>query len=628
MRPAATAPWTPQLGAWPADGGFRFRVWAPERQRVELVINPRTSAETHGLERSSDGFHNGYVAAAAGARYAYLLDGDGPFPDPASRSQPDGVHGPSALVDPRAFRWSDAEWRGVPLEDLLIYEAHVGTFSPEGTYKGLADRLEHLSRLGVTALELMPVADFPGRRNWGYDGVDLFAPAASYGSPDDLRSLVDAAHRHGLAVLLDVVYNHFGPDGAYISKFSPYYLTDKHHTPWGQAFNLDGPHAAHVRSFFIENALHWIQEYHMDGLRLDAAHALVDEGPRHFLQELSECVHASVDTRKVVLIAEDNRNLTVGVTPASAGGWGFDATWSDDFHHQVRRSTTADTDPYFQAFSGSTRDLATTIRRGWFYSGHSSSFRGQLHESEPAGVPPQQIVVCLQNHDQVGNLASGERLNQSVDPAVFRALTALLLFIPETPLVFMGQEWAASSPFLYFTDHEPALGALVTDGRRAELSNKFSAFADPATREHIPDPQADTTFHASKLDWHERARQPHAGIERLHRALIALRSQDSAFRIKPDESPIEVAALDADTIGLLRAPATGSELLLIVRLRGSGVVDAGAWDAIPPGAEWRIDLTTEAPEFAETPQPPSIERASPRLTLHFPGPAAVILRRA
>ena len=523
MMPAATAPWTPQIGAWPADGGFRFRVWAPERQRVELVINPRSSAEeTHRLERSSDGFHDGHFAAAAGARYAYLLDGEGPLPDPASRSQPEGVHGPSSLVDPSAFRWSDAQWRGLPLEDLIIYEAHVGTFSPEGTYAGLTERLNHLSSLGVTALELMPLAEFPGRRNWGYDGVDLFAPAASYGSPDDLRRLVDAAHRHGLAVLVDVVYNHFGPEGAYISRFSPYYFSDRHHTPWGQAVNLDGLHATQVRSFFIENALHWIHEYHMDGLRLDATHALIDDGPHHFLQELNERVHASVDTRKVVLIAEDNRNLAVYVTPPSAGGWGFDATWSDDFHHQVRRSTTADADPYFQAFSGSTPDLATTIRRGWFYSGQSSPSRGQPRGSEPAGVPPRQIVVCLQNHDQVGNRATGERLNQQVDPAVFRALTALLLFVPETPLLFMGQEWAASSPFLYFTDHEPELGALVTNGRRAELSDKFSAFADPAMRERIPDPQDDSTFRASKLDWQERAREPHAGVERLHRALVAL----------------------------------------------------------------------------------------------------------
>ncbi|RPI57028.1 MAG: malto-oligosyltrehalose trehalohydrolase [Acidobacteria bacterium] len=626
--PTPTVLWTPQLGAWPADGGFRFRVWAPGRQRVELVIGPRSPAERrHTLEPSSDGVHSGLFDAANGERYAYLLDGEGPFPDPASRSQPDGVHAPSALVDPRAFRWSDATWRGVPLDDLIIYEAHVGTFSPEGTYAGLVDRLEYLSQLGVTAVELMPVADFPGRRNWGYDGVDLFAPARCYGSPDDLRRLVDAAHHHGMAVLLDVVYNHFGPDGAYLAKFSPYYFSSTHHTPWGRAVNLDGPHAGQVRSFFIENALHWIHEYHMDGLRLDATHALIDDSARHFLQELTERVHASVDTRHVALVAEDDRNLAVCVTPVSEGGWGLDAMWSDDVHHQVRRLTAGDADGYFQDYSGSTHDLATTIRRGWFYSGQHSNYRGQPRGTDPAGVPLQRIVICLQNHDQVGNRAFGERLSQQIDPAVFRALTALLLFAPETPLLFMGQEWAASSPFLYFTDHEPELGTLVTRGRRAEFS-KFSAFADPRTRERIPDPQADSTFAASRLDWPERAREPHAGIERLYRTLIALRKQDPAFRDRSGDRAFEVAALDADSLGLIRRPGAGLDLLMIVRLRGAGMVDAGAWDAIPAGSRWRIDLTTEAAAFADAPQAPAIEHVSHRLMLHFSRPAAAILRKA
>ncbi len=627
MRPAASEPWTPQLGAWPADGGFRFRVWAPERHRVELIVDPYSGTrQTHGLDRSGDGFFIGHVNAAAGARYSYVLDGDGPFPDPASRFQPDGVHGPSALIDPRAFHWSDADWHGRPLEDLIIYEAHVGTFSPEGTYAGLTDRLEHLSALGVTAIELMPVADFAGQRNWGYDGVDLFAPARAYGSPDDLRRLVDAAHRWGLAVLLDVVYNHIGPDGAYLSRFSPYYFSDTHHTPWGRAVNLDGPHAAAVRTFFLENALHWIHEYHIDGLRLDATHALVDDSRRHFLRELGERVRASLDTRMVVLIAEDNRNLARYVTHTSDDGLGLDATWSDDFHHQVRRAATDDSDPYFQAFSGSTIDLATTIRRGWFYTGQRSSALNQGAETE-SDVPPHRVVVCLQNHDQVGNRATGERLNRQVDPAVFRALTALLLFIPETPLLFMGQEWAASTPFLYFTDHEPELGALVADGRREELSRKFLAFADRDTSARIPDPQAETTFLASRLDWTERAREPHAGVERLHRQLIALRRNDPAFRAGSSARSCEVAALGEDTIGLLRRSPSGSELLLIVRLRGTGAVDAGTWDAIATGSDWRMEMHTEAPEFAEAPQPATIERHVPGLVVHFPGPAGVILRR-
>ena len=619
--------WTPQLGAWPSAGGFRFRVWAPERPRVEVVLDPGASSERmHTLERTADGFHAALLDAGAGTRYAYHLDGAGVFPDPASRFQPDGVHGPSALVDPTRFEWSDAGWRGVPLDELVIYEAHVGTFSPEGTFAGAIDRLEHLRRLGVTALELMPVAGFPGRRNWGYDGVDLFAPARAYGSPDDLRRLVDAAHRCGLAVLLDVVYNHLGPDGAYLSQFSPYYYSATHHTPWGQAINLDGPHAHHVRGFFIENALHWIHEYHIDGLRLDATHALIDHSPRHFLQELAATVHASTPARPATIIAEDDRNLAVCVTPASEGGWGLDAVWADDFHHHVRRLTAGDTDGYFQDYSGSTRDLAATIRRGWSYTGQHSAYRGGPRGTDPAGVPPARMVICLQNHDQVGNRAFGERLNHQIDPAVFRAVSALLLLAPETPLLFMGQEWAASSPFLYFTDHEPGLGALVTAGRRAEFS-KFRAFADLAARGRIPDPQAESTFAASRLDWQEHTREPHAGVERLYRALIALRRGDPALRDAARERAFEVTAPDESSLALLRRSPGGAELLLIVRLRGAGVVEAGQWPAIAPGSEWRIDLTTEAPEFTGESDALPIQPGARGLALSFQRPGAAVLRR-
>jgi maltooligosyltrehalose trehalohydrolase len=627
MRPPPAPPlWSPQLGAWPADGGFQFRVWAPERRRVELVLHPGSSAEgAFPLERVSDGFYTGFVAAATGARYAYMLDDEGPFPDAASRFQPDGVHGPSALIDPRAFAWSDADWRGRALEDVIIYEIHVGTFSPEGTYAGVIDRLDHLGRLGITAIELMPVADFPGRRNWGYDGVDLFAPARCYGTPDDLRGLVDAAHRMGLAVLIDVVYNHFGPDGAYLSKFSPYYFSEKHHTPWGQAINLDGKHASHVRSMFVENALHWIHEYHIDGLRLDATHALIDESPRHFLSEFTERVRTSAGDRHVLLIAEDDRNLAVAITPASEGGWGLDAVWSDDFHHHARRLAAGDTDGYFQDFSGSTEDLATTLRRGWFYAGQRSAYRQTARGTDPEGIPSERMVICLQNHDQIGNRACGERLHHQIDSAVFRALSALLLFAPETPLLFMGQEWAAGSPFLYFTDHRQGLGTLVTEGRRAEFS-KFSAFTDPRTRERIPDPQAEATFAASRLDWAERLREPHAPVERLYRSLIELRRHDPAFRSSQRGGSFDVKALDTDSIGLFRRGG-GAEVLLIARLQGAGLADVGSWDAIGIGSRWRIAITTEDARFIDAPMPPEIDSAASRLAVRFPRPAACILRK-
>ena len=331
--------WTPSLGAWRTPDGIRFRVWAPESRQVDVVLARPDEEHSYSLDRDRDGAFSGVVSAAApGDRYRYRLDGGPPLPDPASRWQPDGVHGPSQVVDPNAFAWTDVGWTGRELADIVFYELHVGTFSPEGTFAGVAARLGAIAELGVSAIELMPVADFPGSRNWGYDGVALFAPARCYGTPDDLRHLVDAAHRLGLAVFLDVVYNHFGPDGAYAMAFSPHYVTDRHHTPWGAAINFDGDHSDMVRAFFIENACHWVHEYHIDGLRLDATHAIADDSPRHFLAELTARVHDSVRGRRVLLVAEDARNLNWIARPEADGGWGFDAVWADDFHHHAPAS--------------------------------------------------------------------------------------------------------------------------------------------------------------------------------------------------------------------------------------------------------------------------------------------------
>ena len=609
----------PSLGAWLDERGVQFRVWAPARDRVQLVVDPgRPDSRTFALDRVADGTFTGTFDLASGTRYAYLLDGAGPFPDPASRFQPDGVHGPSAIVDPRAFAWSDRGWRGIELRDVTIYEAHVGTFTPEGTFAGAAARLPHLRDLGVTAIELMPVAEFPGTRNWGYDGVAPFAPSRAYGAPDDLRRLVDTAHDLGLAVFLDVVYNHFGPDGAYFSQFSPHYFSDHHHTPWGQAMNLDGEQSSQVREFFFENALHWIHEYHVDGLRLDATHALIDDGPRHFLEELGHRVRATVATREVLLIAEDDRNLSTIVTSPRDGGCGLDAVWADDFHHQMRRLTAGDADGYFQDFSGSSEDLASTIRRGWFFTGQHSAFRGGPRGTDPAGITLERMIIALQNHDQIGNRAFGDRLNHQIEPAVFRAASALLLMAPETPLLFMGQEWAAGTPFQYFTDHHSRLGQLVTEGRRAEFST-FAALADEHRRARIPDPQARSTFEASMLDWTERGREPHAGIERLHRALLRLRREAPVDRF-------EVTALGSDAIGLLRASASRDALLLVVRLRGAGEIALDGWPAIEPHRDWRVVLTTEDEAFVDSAQRVGIDLDGRGPLVRFARAAAIILQ--
>ncbi len=622
-RDRASGRWTPAFGAWPEAGGVRFRVWAPGQSAVSVLLDPDGRAERRPLTAGGDGCFSAHVdGLGAGARYKYVIDGERSFPDPASRAQPDGVHGASAVVDPARFAWTDGGWAGVALEDLVLYELHVGTFSPAGTFAGAADRLTELVDLGVTAIELMPVADFPGQRNWGYDGACLYAPARAYGTPDDLRRLVDRAHAAGLGVLLDVVYNHFGPDGAYATVFSPAFLSARHQSPWGAAANVDGPGSEGARAFFIDNALHWLHEYHLDGLRLDATHAIVDESPRHVLAELAARVRSQGPARHVLLTAEDDRNLAAIVRPEAEGGWGFDAVWSDDVHHGFRRMIAGDKDAYFGDYAGTAEELTATLRNGWLYRGEVSAYRGAPRGTDPAGVPLQRMIAFLQNHDQVGNRAFGERLHHQIDHAVYRAATALWLLAPETPMLFMGQEWAASTPFLYFTDHEPELGRRVTEGRRAEFG-RFDAFRDEARRARIPDPQAPDTFEASRLRWTEREDASHAGMLQLHRELIALRRSEPALRPAPG-ARVDIAALDEGVIGLLRTAPTGESLLLVARLSGTGTVDMGRWPAVSGGSPWTRVLTTEDERFAGGRAGPVMDEAG---AIAFPGPAAVLLRR-
>jgi maltooligosyltrehalose trehalohydrolase len=649
--------WRASLGAWPAAGGTAFRVWAPRASRVDVLVERATEGERstetdeYPLDRTRHGVFAGLLSSVVpGDRYRYRLDGGhGALPDPAARFLPDGVHGPAQVIDPSAFRWTDPHWAGLPLDDAIFYELHVGTFSPEGTFAGAAARLPQLTELGVTAVELMPVGDFPGSRNWGYDGVGLFAPARCYGAPDDLRRLVDAAHGLGLAVFLDVVYNHLGPDGNYLSAFSPDYFTERHHTPWGAAINFDGEHSRMVREFFIENALHWVHEYHVDGLRLDATHAIMDDGRRHFLAELTARVHGSAGGRHVLVVAEDHRNLRGMLEPESRGGWGLDGAWADDFHHQCRRLLAGDSQGYYRDFSGSISDLATTLRRGWFFTGQFSTHMGEPRGTDPAGIPLQRFVICLQNHDQVGNRATGERLHHQIELAAYRAATTVLLLAPETPLLFMGQEWAAGSPFLYFTDHHPELGRLVTEGRRNEFRH-FEAFSDPAARERIPDPQASSTFLASRLRWEERTGEPHASTLRLYTSLLGLRRRHPALR---DRTAFRVEALDEGTIAMWRGAgsAGGAQrevrlqpdrsagedaLLIIARLTGSGALELAGTalarndfngQAQAAGGAWELLMTTEDAPFDPDPAPARIEWQGERLGIRFARPGAVVLQR-
>lgn len=611
------------FGAVPSQDGVRFRVWASAAANVQLQIQDGVTAGLHPLAPGGDGVFETWIeGAAAGNRYAYLLDGGSPVPDPASRFQPDGVHGPSQVVDATAFGWTDARWRPRPARDLVVYELHVGTFSPEGTFVGAQRRLPYLRDLGVTAIEIMPVADFAGARNWGYDGVALFAPSRAYGTPDDLRQLVNAAHEHGLSVLLDVVYNHLGPEGAYLPQFSRGYFTGKSTTPWGAAVNLDAPL---VRRFILDNAAHWVREYHIDGLRLDATHALLDNSPKPIVQEIAE-VTAAAAGRPVIIHAEDHRNLATMVEDASLGGWDLDGVWADDFHHVVRRMTAGDRHSYFGDFQGTAQELATILRDGWLYSGRRSAHMNAWRGTNPVRVPMYRFVVCLQNHDQIGNRALGERLHHAIPPEAWRASSVLLLTAPMTPLLFMGQEWAASTPFQYFTDLEPALGRLVTEGRRREFA-AFPEFSEPGGIERIPDPQAERTFHTSRLRWDEQSVGDHGRSLALYRALLALRRDEPALS-GSEETAGDAWAPDDETIVVRRTDGR-STFWIACRFKSSGVVDlAGAAAAM--GVEihsLRVILDTEHAEFAANPLPMDVTLRGAGASVRFGRPGAVIVQQ-
>ena len=603
------------FGALPETGGVRFRTFRGDRSDLTLELHTGAAAGLHRLAPSGPDLLQCFVAGAgAGDLYTYRV-GDGSRPDPASRHQPEGVHGRSQVVDPDAYRWRHHSWPFVP-DDLVIYELHVGTFTEAGTFAAARARLPELQALGVNAIELMPVAEFPGRRNWGYDGVGLFAPSHTYGRPDDLRALVDAAHGLGIGVLLDVVYNHLGPEGAYLPQFQPAYITHRHHTPWGGAINLDGREAASVRSFIIDNAVHWVTEYRLDGLRLDATHSLVDDSVTHLVSDLAATVRAAVN-RPLAIIAEDHRNLTSLVEARHGGGWELDGIWADDFHHVLRRRLAGDCDGYYRDYTGAIEELVATLRQGWLYTGQYSQHGGCPRGTDPSSTPMHRFVICLQNHDQIGNRPAGDRLNHAIDAAVWRAASALLLTAPMTPLLFMGQEWAASSPFQYFTDLEPELGVRVTEGRRHEFRH-FPGFSDPAARAAIPDPQDTTTFERSRLNWPERARPLHAANLALYTELLRLRRAHRALGASRATSA-DAEVLEASTLAL-RREAEGRRIAIVVRLEGSGMVSLPLLAGRPT-----VLLTTEEPRFALDPQPARIDADGTRVEILFRRPGAVLL---
>ena len=614
------------FGARPIRGGVRFRVWAPAADELTLVIHDGAAHGEYSVPRDEEGVFELIVdRAAAGDRYAYRLDGGDCRPDPASRFQPDGVHGPSEVIDPSRFQWTDSRWRGRPAADRIVYELHVGTFSPEGTFAGTHARLEALRDIGVTAIELMPVADFAGRRNWGYDGVCLYAPSRVYGRPDDLRRLVDRAHQLGMEIIFDVVYNHLGHEGAYLPAFNDQYFTTRHSTPWGPSVNLDGPGAAMVRRFIVDNARHWISEYHADGLRLDATHALIERDNGAIIREIVRETR-SVAAHPVFIHAEDHRNLAAMIEDEARGGWGLEGVWADDFHHVLRRCVAGDAAGYYADFGGTIDELVRTIQRGWLFAGQSSTHLGEPRGTDPSPIPMYRFVVCIQNHDQIGNRAFGDRLHHQVTAECWRAASALLLMVPMTPLLFMGQEWAASNPFQYFTDLEPELGGQVTEGRRREFAH-FPEFADEPTRRSIPDPQAPGTFEASRLNWDDREQPAHRAVLELYRALIALRLDYPGALGASMETAGHAVALDNETLAMRRAD--GDDIFwVVIRLLGAGNADLSAAivDAGDTDAEWTVVLTTEDPVFAPDSIPVVVdEQGGPRA--RFARAGAVILKK-
>jgi maltooligosyltrehalose trehalohydrolase len=615
------------FGAIPSHDGVLFRIWAPDVESISLELLDGAAAGSHPLAAAEAGTLETWVpGAGANDRYVYLVDGAQRCPDPASRFQPEGVHGPSMIVDPAQYRWHDEGWRPRTPRDAVVYELHVGAFTADGTFAAAQARLPYLRDLGITVVELMPVADFAGSRNWGYDGVALFAPSRAYGRPDDLRAFVDAAHALGLAVTLDVVYNHLGPEGAYLPRFSRRYHTDRHTTPWGNAVNLDGPGSALVRRFIVDNAVHWIREYHFDGLRLDATHALVDDSDPNIVVELVDAVRAA-GSRPVLIHAEDHRNLAAMVEDVSVGGWGLDGVWADDFHHVLRRMIAGDAHGYFRDFAGEAQELTTILREGWLYTGQLSSELRKPRGSSAARVAMHRFVVCLQNHDQVGNRALGDRLHHAVPAEVWRAASTLLLTVPMTPLLFMGQEWSASTPFQYFTDLEPDLGRLVTDGRRKEFA-AFPEFSSDAARERIPDPQSAATLLASRLKWDEQAQPEHARVLALYRELLALRHQHPSLS-GSDERRGEAAAPDDQTI-VMRREGNGDTFWIVVRFKSAGDVDLGVAaaalgnDAGHKALETILD--TEHAEFAADPRAVTVSAGGGSAMVHFARAGAIILR--
>lgn len=619
---AATLQWGRRVpvGAEVMPDGVHFRVWAPVSKQVEVVLESGQAEGVHALTAEPHGYHSGLVkGATAGDRYRFRLDGAGAYADPASRFQPDGPHGPSQVVDPGSFAWTDAAWEGVSLAGQVVYEMHVGAFTQEGTWEAAGRELPELAAAGITVLELMPVADFPGQFGWGYDGVNLFAPTRLYGFPDDFRRFVDKAHACGLGVILDVVYNHFGPDGNVLAAFSPDYLSKGHKNEWGDAINFDGPNCRPVREFFIANAGYWVDEYHLDGLRLDATQCVVDDSPTHVLAEIARQVDEVARPRSTILVAENEPQHTKLVRPAKAGGYGLSGLWNDDFHHSAMVAMTGRNEAYYWDHLGKPQEFISAAKYGYLFQGQRYSWQEQRRGTPGIDIPPWAYVNYVQNHDQIANSGRGLRCHQLSSPGRYKAMTACLLLFPGTPMLFMGQEFAASAPFFYFADQKDELRKVIREGRVEQMS-QFRSMDRPDLSAWLPDPCSASTFERCRLDFRERA--SNAAYYQLHKDLLRLRKNDPAFQ------PRATRWVDGAVIGpsafVIRYFVDGpGDRLLLVNLGVDLYLDQAPEPLLAPpeGYGWTVYWSSEDRAYGGNGTPPPEARDGWRVM----GEAAVVL---
>ncbi len=601
-------------------GGAHFRVWAPESKTVSIeVYNPGSSqaAGTFELEVEATGYFSGFVEeATAGSLYKIRL-ASGSFPDPVSRFQPDGPHGPSQVIDFRAFKWSDQEWKGIPTEQLVIYELHLGTFTQEGTWQAAIAQLPELQRIGIRAVEIMPIADFCGKFGWGYDGVDLFAPCRLYGTPDDARAFINRAHELGLMVILDVVYNHLGPDGNYIGQFSKDYFSSNYSCEWGEALNFDGKSSKAVREFFISNARYWIEEFHFDGLRLDATQQIFDVSKPHILAEITRAARLAAKNRNIYIVGENEPQHTRLVRPYEKDGCGLNALWNDDFHHTAMVTATGKAEAYYTDYKGSPQEFISGLKYGYLYQGQYYKWQKKRRGTPAFDLKPINFVTFLQNHDQIANSLLGARLHQITSPGKLKALTALALLGPCTPMLFMGEEFAASSPFLFFADHNRELNKLVSKGRHVFFSQFRSVSCDEC-QDIFAEPGQEKTFQRCKLDFSEREKNRH--IYQLHIDLLQLRHTHEVLR---DPIRMDGAVLGTDAFVLRFFARDGNDHLLLVNLGLDLHLNPAPEPLLAPleGQGWKAAWSTEHPLYGGSGTPPLETQAN----WIIPGHAAVLL---